>query len=161
MTAFLIILSIILSIIGIVGCFLPGIPGHPLNYVAMLILQRAFHSFNTSTLLIFGILTFVVILLDYFIPIWFAKKYGATKQGIIGSIIGMLVGIFFTPIGMVLGTFIGAVIGDIIAGRTAKDATNSGMGTLFGTFMTLGIKITLSGTMTFFVVVEILSFLFF
>lgn len=159
MDTLLIIFAVLLSLTGIIGCIIPGLPGHPLNYIAMLLLHWAFQPFAISTLLIFGILTIAITVLDYMIPLWTGKKFGATKQGIIGSIIGMLLGMAFTPIGMILGTLLGAVIGDMIAGRTTAQATKSGLGTLFGTFLSIGIKLILSGTMSFFVVYEIAKFI--
>ena len=50
-----------------------------------------------------------VFILDYFIPIIGAKKFGGTKTGIIGATLGLLVGlIFLGPLGFFLGTFSGA-----------------------------------------------------
>jgi uncharacterized protein YqgC (DUF456 family) len=140
----LISLSIILCIIGIVGCIIPGLPGTPFNYAGMLIVHWRLSTFETSTLIIFGILTAAVLVIDYMLPVWFAKKFGATKQGIWGSIIGMLLGFLFTPIGMILGMLIGAIAGDMLAGRTSGEATRSGIATFFGTLLSIGIKLGVS-----------------
>lgn len=151
----LVILSLILALAGIIGCVFPGLPGHPLNYLAMWCLQWAFHPFSIATLIVFGILTIVVLVLDYYVPIWTAKKFGATKQGIIGSMLGMIVGFFFTPIGMILGTIMGAIIGDMVAGKTSSQATKSGIATFFGTLISIGMKLVLSGVMTGIVIYKI------
>lgn len=156
----LIIIAILLSVIGIIGCIIPGMPGVPLNYIAMLLLQWAFQPYGLVTLVIFGVLTIIVSVLDYTIPIWTAKRFGATKQGIWGSIIGMILGIFFTPVGMILGTLLGAVIGDLIAGRTTPQATRSGLGSLFGTLVTVGIKLTLAAVIALSAVYEVGVFIF-
>ena len=105
------------------------------------------HPFSIATLIILGVLTVLFLILDYFIPVWIAKKYGATRQGIIGSMIGMIVGIFFTPIGMIMGIIAGAIIGDMMAGRNTSDATKSGIATFFGTMLAIGLKLILSGIM--------------
>lgn len=97
----------------------------------------------------------VIVVLDYYLPIWTAKKFGATRQGIIGSIIGMLLGIFFTPIGMIGGLIAGAIIGDMIAGRSRGEAVKSGLATFFGTLVTIGVKIIVSGIMCFYLFYEI------
>lgn len=120
----LIILAILFSVAGIIGCFVPGLPGTPLNYIGMLCLHWSIHSFNISTLIFYGALTLLVLAFDYLIPIWTAKKYGTTKEGIRGSIIGMIVGFFFSPVGMILGTIAGAVIGDMVAGKTPDRRLN-------------------------------------
>jgi uncharacterized protein YqgC (DUF456 family) len=159
MTTVLIILAILLSLIGIFGSVVPGLPGHPLNYIALWCLQWAFHPFASTTLIVFGILTVVVLFLDYFVPIWTAKKYGATRQGIIGSLIGMMIGFFFTPVGMILGTIAGAIIGDMIAGKTHTEATRSGIATFVGTLVSIGMKLLLSSIMTSMVIYKLLIFL--
>jgi uncharacterized protein len=156
MDTVLIITAIILSILGIIGSVLPALPGHPLNYMAMWCVQWVYHSFSTTTLIVFGVLTVVLIILEYVLPIWWAKKFGATREGIIGSAIGMVLGFFFTPIGMILGTLVGAIIGDMIAGRTTGEATRSGIATVFGTFLTIGLKLLLAGLMTSFVIYELI-----
>jgi uncharacterized protein YqgC (DUF456 family) len=87
------------------------------------------------------------------------KKYGATKQGIWGSVIGMLVGMFFTPVGMILGLLLGAIIGDMMGGRNTKDATKSGIATFFGTLVSLGTKLIVAGLISSFVVIEAIKLL--
>ncbi len=152
-------LAIILCIIGVIGCIIPGLPGTPLNYAAMLIVQWRINSFQTSTLVIFGVLTVAVLVIDYVLPIWFAKKFGATKQGIWGSVIGMLLGMFLTPIGMILGMLIGAVVGDMTAGRTSGEATRSGFATFFGTLLSLGLKLGVSLAVSMLVIYDGVRFL--
>lgn len=153
----LIVIAIVLCLLGIAGSVLPALPGHPLNYIAMWCVQWVYHPFSNTVLIVFGILTVIVLLFDYFMPVWWAKKYGATREGIIGSVIGMLAGIFFTPIGMILGTLAGAVIGDMIAGRTGPEAARSGMATLIGTFVAVGIKLLLAGIMTSFIIYKLIA----
>ena len=134
-------LALILSVVGLVGCIVPGLPGPPLNYLAMLIVQWALKPFEIYTLIGFGILTAAIVAVDYMLPVWFAKIFGATKQGIWGSIIGMIIGFFFTPVGMILGMLLGAIIGDMIAGRTSGEAAISGIATFFGTILSIGLKL--------------------
>lgn len=152
----LIIISILLCIVGFIGSIVPGLPGHPLNYLALWCLQWAIHPFTTITLIVFGILTVLVLVLDYLIPVWTGKKFGATRQGIIGSMIGMVAGMIFTPIGMLLGTFLGAIIGDMVAGRTTSQATRSGIATFMGTVISIGFKVALSGIMTFMIIYKLI-----
>lgn len=133
---------------GIVGCVVPGLPGPPLNYAGMLIVQYVLNPFEIYTLVVFGIVTVAVLLIDYLLPVWFARKLGATKQGIWGSLIGMVIGIIFTPIGMMIGLLLGAIIGDLIAGRTSVQATRSGLATFFGTFLSIGLKLGLAGVIS-------------
>ena len=60
MSTALIIIAILICIVGIPGSILPGLPGHPLNYLAMWCIQWAFHPFTTTTLIVFTVLTILV-----------------------------------------------------------------------------------------------------
>jgi len=156
----LLIIAATLSIIGLIGCIIPGLPGPPLNYAAMLIIQYVYSPFQTYTLVIYAILTALILVIDYMLPIWFAKKFGATKQGIWGSMMGMILGIIFTPIGMILGLLLGAIIGDLIAGRQTQEAAKSGIATFTGTILAIGLKLIIAGLLTFLVFVEIFKNMF-
>ena len=145
----------LLCIIGLLGCIVPGLPGPPLNYAGLLLVQYVHKPFETYTLIIFGILTAAILVIDFLLPVWFAKKFGATKKGIWGSIIGMLVGIFFTPVGMVLGLLLGAIVGDLLAGRTSGQATRSGIAIFLGTFLSVGLKLGVAGVISVFVFYEV------
>jgi uncharacterized protein YqgC (DUF456 family) len=155
MEAVLIILAILLLFAGLLGCVLPAIPGPPLSYVALLLVQWAWKPFGTTTLIIFAVIAIIVTVLDYIIPVWGAKIFGATKQGIYGSIIGMLVGTFLTPVGMITGLLAGAIFGDMYAGKKLSDAIGSGLGTFIGTMAGMAVKLVVSGIMTFMVFFKI------
>jgi uncharacterized protein len=151
----LVILAVLLTLAGLAGCILPAVPGPPLNFIALLLLQWAWHSYSIITLVVLGLLTLLVLVLDYMIPVWGAKLFGATKYGIWGSIIGMLVGIFLTPIGMIGGLLLGAILGDMVAGKMPLEAMKSGAGTFLGTVAGMLVKLILSGIMTFMVFYEL------
>ena len=155
MEYFFIIIAVLLAIVGLIGCILPALPGLPFNYIALLIIQYYHKPFSSTFLIVTAVIVAVVMVLDYFLPAWTAKKFGATKQGIWGSIIGMIAGIIFTPIGMLLGMFAGAVIGDMMAGKETKDAFKSGIATFFGTLFSIGLKLICAGVLTWYLFREI------
>jgi uncharacterized protein YqgC (DUF456 family) len=159
METILVILAVLCLFGGLAGCVLPAIPGPPLSYVGMLLLQWAWQRFSLTTLIIFGAVTAVVTVLDYFIPVWGAKIFGATRYGIYGSIIGMLAGMFLTPIGMIAGLLLGAIIGDMIAGKKITDAIGSGIGTFLGTMAGMAVKLLVSGIITFLVFYKIAAWI--
>jgi len=159
-TYLFIALALLLCVIGLIGCIIPGLPGHPLNYAGMWFVQWAFQPFNNMTLLIFGILTVLILVADYVIPIWTAKKYGATRQGIFGSFVGMIIGFMLPPIGIIIGTIAGAIIGDMMAGKNHGQATRSGLATFTGTLMAIGLKLSLAGVMTGIIFVALFKQLF-
>ena len=143
-----------LSFLGILGCFAPGLPGPPLNYAALLIVQYKYHCFSFNFVIAWAVIVAITIIIDFILPIWFAKKFGATKYGIWGSIIGMVLGIFFTPVGMVLGMLIGAVVGELIGGTEGSKALKSGFATFVGTFLTMGLKLIVSIVISVYLFVE-------
>ncbi|TAH00673.1 MAG: DUF456 domain-containing protein [Sphingobacteriales bacterium] len=154
----LVIIAIILTLAGLAGCVLPAIPGPPLNFIGLLLLQWAWQPFSTITLVALGIITIIVLVLDYMIPVWGAKIFGATRYGIWGSIIGMLAGIFLTPIGMIMGLLLGAIIGDMLAGKKPLEALKSGAGTFLGTMAGMLVKLIVAGIMTFLAFYEIIKY---
>lgn len=153
----LVVIAVLLTLAGLAGCVLPAVPGPPLNFIALLLLQWAWHSYSIVTLVVLGLLTVLVLVLDYMIPVWGAKLFGATKYGIWGSIIGMLAGIFLTPIGMIGGLLLGAIIGDMVAGKKPLEALKSGAGTFLGTMAGMLVKLILSGIMTFLIFYELVK----
>jgi len=136
------ILGIVLVIGGLAGCILPFLPGPPLGYAALLLLQlRTDPPFSTTFLVTWAIVAGAVTLLDYVIPIYGTRKFGGTSYGIWGCTIGLIVGLWFGPVGIILGPFMGAFIGEMIAsnnsGLAFKAALGSFIGFLFGTLLKL------------------------
>ena len=156
MEIFLFILSALLIIVGIIGAVVPALPGPPLGYVGLLLLQLTDKvQFSTSFLVVWGIVVLAVTILDYLLPIWTTKKVGGSKAGINGSIIGMVVGIIFTPIGMILGTLLGAIIGEIIGGASGDKALKSGLATFVGTMLSIGIKLIVCVSLLMYYIIEL------
>lgn len=151
MEATIAITAILFGLVGIVGSVLPG-PGPPLVYVGMLLMQWQFRPYSATLLWVLAILNVLLLVLDYLIPIWVGKKFGASSYGVWGSIIGMVMGIFFTPLGMVLGLLLGAIAGEVIYGRTHADALKAGVGTLVGTLVAIVVKLGLAAVMFYHIV---------
>ena len=156
MEIFLFIRSALLIMVGLIGAVVPALPGPPLGYVGLLLLQLTDKvQFSTSFLVGWGVATLAVTILDYYLPIWTTKKVGGSKAGINGSIIGMIVGIIFTPIGMILGTLLGAIIGEIIGGASGDKALKSGLATFVGTMLSIGIKLIVCVSLLMYYIIEL------
>jgi len=146
MTTLLIILGIIFLIIGIIGCIIPGLPGPPLAYIALILLQfTEVVPYDTRFMLTWAMIVVAVTLLDYYVPVWGTQKFGGSKFGMWGSIIGLVLGLSAGPIGIILGPFFGAFIGELIGGENADNALRAGFGAFLGfvagTIMKLGVTI--------------------
>lgn len=151
MDIFLLILGIILMFTGFIGCFVPVLPGPPLSYGGLLLLQvTRFGDFSTNFLITFGILTAAVTIIDYFVPIWGTKKFGGSKSGVTGATVGLIIGLFMGPAGIILGPFLGAIAGELIAGRNSSEALQSGIGSLIGFLVGTGLKLALTFVMIFY-----------
>ncbi len=131
----ILIISLLIMFGGLAGILLPILPSIPLIWAGVLIYAvcDGFESISWSLVLIFGVLTILSVILDYFGGVIGAKKYGATRWGLIGSVIGGIAGFFMGGIiGLIFGPFFGAVLFELIFGKDFRSALKSGLGTLVG-----------------------------
>lgn len=148
-----IVIGSIFVLVGIAGCVLPILPGPVLIFLGLLVLAllKDFSSPLTPTLMIvMAILTVVVTIGDYMIPLWGAKKYGTSKWGIWGSVAGMAIGLLFSPFGMLLGAVIGAVAVEWLVQKEKGKAFKAGWGVIVGSLLGAVLKLGVSGMMTYY-----------
>ncbi|MFH1297750.1 MAG: DUF456 domain-containing protein [Bacteroidota bacterium] len=147
MDPLLITIGIVLLILGIAGSFIPVLPGPPLSYLSLLLLQfSSYHPFTVRFLVIWAIVTAAIVILDYVVPAYGTKVFGGTRKGQWGAVFGVFIGIFFLPpIGIIVGPFLGALVGEMLAGKQSgeafKAALGSFLGFLAGTFMKLALSL--------------------
>ena len=154
MDTFLIILAFVSAVVGIVGAVVPGLPGPPFAWLAVLLQSFTSHNddFSVTFLVITAILAVVITVLDYVIPAWGTKRFGGTLSGTKGSTVGLLVSVFLLPflgitigpfgiVGILLGPFVGAYVGERMhqtdTGQALRSAIGSFIGFLTGTFIKL------------------------
>lgn len=126
-------LAFLLLIGGITGCILPILPGAPLSYGGLLLLQFTGKAdFSTAQLVSWLVIVIVLQVIDYITPLMGSKYSGGTDFGNRGCIAGTLLGLFFMPWGIIFGPFIGAVAGELLGGRYLSHAIKSGIGSLIG-----------------------------
>lgn len=141
MDVVLAIIGLICCVIGVLGSFLPVLPGPILSWVGLLLLYLTQRVENNYWVLGFTlIITLVISVLDYVIPAKGTKHFGGTKYGIWGTNIGLIVGLFFPPLGFIIGPFVGAFVGEMIYNSQDKNAAfkaalGSFIGFLASTFM--------------------------
>ncbi len=142
MDIFLLILGLFFVLLGIVGSFLPVLPGPLTGWLGLLALS--YTDAVPTDWVFLGItlgIALVVYVIDYIVPIVGAKRFGGSRTGMIGTSLGLLVGIiFFPPFGIVIGPFLGAFVGELTHNsrdqkRALKAAFGSFLGFLTGTFM--------------------------
>jgi len=147
-----IVLGIILILVGLVGCIVPGIPGPPLGYLSLLLLQLKEESpFSVKFLIVWAIIALMVTALDYIVPALGTKRFGGSRQGVWGAVIGIVVGIFvFPPFGIIIGPLIGALLGEYLAGKNSEAAMRSAFGTFIGFMSGVVLKLIVTAVMAWY-----------
>jgi uncharacterized protein YqgC (DUF456 family) len=146
METVIIILAILAGLIGIVGSIIPGIPGPPISWIGLVLLFIwGPEEMLVRTLVIWGIITLIVTVVDYIVPMYFTKVTGGSRYAERGAMIGLIIGIFFSPIGMILGSFLGAFLLEMFWGKKgAADALKAALGAFLGFLAGTGLKTIVS-----------------
>ncbi len=152
MDIFLALLGLVFVILGIIGSFLPILPGPLTGWFGLLILHMT--SVIEMNWVFLGITLGVAIfiwLIDYIIPAMGTKRFGGSKYGIYGTTIGLIIGLFFLgPLGIIIGPFAGAFIGEMIydnqdSNRALKAAFGAFVGFLFSTGLKFMVSLIFTG----------------
>ncbi len=142
MDALLLVLGLICMIGGLLGSFLPVLPGPALSWLGLLLLYMT--EAVTMNYWILGIsllITIAISVLDYVIPAQGTKRFGGSPYGVWGTNIGLVFGILAPiPFGFIIGPFVGAWVGELIYNsrdhkRAWKAATGSFIGFLASSFL--------------------------
>ncbi|HKK81027.1 MAG TPA: DUF456 domain-containing protein [Prolixibacteraceae bacterium] len=154
----LIVLGILFLLVGLIGCILPVIPGPPISYIGLLLLQfTEKYQFSSDFMIMWAVIAIGVTILDNVVPVWGTKKYGGSRKAIWGSIIGLVIGLFvFPPFGIIVGPFVGAVVGEMIDGKEGTEALRSGFGAFMGFLGGTILKLITSGLITFYFFKELI-----
>ena len=147
-------IALLMVLLGIAGTVLPALPGLPLVFAGMLLAAWAggFEQIGGWTILLLAVLTLVSIGVDFLASAAGAKRVGASRLAVVGALAGTVVGLFFGLVGVFAGPFVGAVLGELvdrrsIAGDDLGKATKVGIGTWFGIFVGIVLKLTLAFAM--------------
>jgi len=126
--------AIALIIAGFIGTVVPGLPGVLLIYGGMWLAAWIddFARIGWPTLTILGVLTALTLAADLIASLLGAKRVGASRQALFGSVIGGLLGLAFGLPGLIFGPFVGAVIGELTARHRLAAAARVGLGTWIG-----------------------------
>lgn len=129
------LIAIVLMAAGLIGTVVPIIPGPTIILGAAVIHRLALgpdRSLGLSAVAGLLCLTLITYAIDAAAGYIGAKKFGATKFGLIGAAIGALLGFFLGLLGLFVGPVIGAIVGEIIAGQKLVKAGRAGWGTFIG-----------------------------
>ena len=136
MEAFWWLFAIVLMALGLIGTVIPIVPGTTIILAAAVVHRVALgadRSLGWSALIAILVLTLVTYAIDAAAGYMGAKRFGATKWGLIGGAAGALIGLFFGfPFGLFVGPVIGAIAGELIGGKEIMKAGRAGWGTFLG-----------------------------
>lgn len=139
--------GLIFVCLGIIGSFLPILPGPITSWVGLFLLHLTKAIPQNWTFL--GITLFIAILifvLDYFIPAMGAKRFGGTKYGAYGTTIGLIIGLFSPiPFGILVGAFSGAFVGELLYdSKDTNRALKASIGAFIGFLASTSIKFSIA-----------------
>ena len=152
------ILGFLFVCLGIVGSFLPILPGPLTSWIGLLLLQLTeIIPLDWTFLSITLAIALLIWVLDYFIPAIGTKRFGGTRYGVYGTTIGLIIGLLSPiPFGMLLGAFFGAFIGELL--HNSKD-TNRALKASFGAFVGFLASVTIKFSIaTVYVILFLLQF---
>lgn len=128
------VIAAILVFIGVAGLALPALPGAPLLFCGLVIAawSEDFAYVGMGSLIVLGLLALLTYAIDVLAGALGARKFGASKQAIIGATLGVLLGLFAGPLGIIFGPFIGAVLGELWVQKELREAGWAGLGATIG-----------------------------
>jgi uncharacterized protein YqgC (DUF456 family) len=135
-----------LMLAGLLGSFLPAIPGTPLIVVGALVYSFStdFDPVGLPELLILSGIGILAYVLDYTAGALGVKKFGGSWWGAIGALLGAVGGLFLGPLGLVLGPIVGALIGELLRGRHLRTSVQGAFGTIVGMLLGTVAKLSLA-----------------
>lgn len=157
MSTLLLILVLIIALAGILGSFLPVIPGPPISFVAILLFNLfGLGEVSSSLLWTFAAIASILTILDFYLPGVLVKYGKGSRLASRGAGIGAIAGLFIGPWGIIIGPLIGAYIGEVIHGTQANKAIRIALFAFLG-FLT---GVVLKFIFAVYVLVEIIIGLF-
>lgn len=155
-----IVLAGLLWLVGAVGSIAPVIPGLPLCWAGLLVLKfipSTKDDITWTAVILLGVVTAVITILDNVLPVWGTKKMGGNKQVVWGATIGLLFGFFLGPWGIIFGPFAGALIGGLLSGTRFTPATKQATGAFVGYISGLVLKLITAGVIAFYFIRTIIN----
>ena len=129
------LVSLLIMAVGLVGTVVPGLPGMPLilGGIALFTFASGFSVVSVPQFIGLMVLGAIGIGLNLLGNLIGARRFGASRIGLLGAVVGLVIGLFtLGPFGIVVGPLLGAVAAELMQGRATHEALRSGIGVLIG-----------------------------
>lgn len=138
--------GIILLLAGLLGAFIPVLPGPPLSFAGLLLIHfTSYTQIPSNILLTLGVLALLITIADFLLPIWGTRLKKGSKHGVMGATIGLVIGIFFLPpVGAIIGPLAGAWVAEKTNGKDNRQAWHSAIGSFVGLLLGVVLKLAIS-----------------
>ena len=154
------ILSSAIMLTGLAGVFLPVLPGVPLVFAGAFIYawSTSFEVITVGNIVLFAVLTAIASAVDYVGGLITAKKYGASRYGLIGGILGGILGLIAFGIpGLIIGQLAGVILGEMYFGKQMKESFTSGFAMFVGYILGSTVKVFFAGLIVIIFYIKILG----
>ena len=141
-TIFFAALGGVLLLAGLIGTFLPLLPGPPIAWAGLVAAHFSVYChLDVWILVATGIAMAIVTAIDYIFPSIITKKSGGSEAATWGCNIGLVASFFLGPIFILIGPFLGAFVGELIHDSSDKNkALKAAIGAFKGFLLGTGLK---------------------
>jgi uncharacterized protein len=128
--------AVVLMLLGILGAFVPFLPGVPLVLAGVYLYALGTGlsaGIGLGHLMLYTLVGGTAIALGMLANMVGARAAGGSRAGVLGAAVGLFVGLVVGgPVGLLVGPFVGAVLFELAAGGAARQALRSGLGAAVG-----------------------------
>lgn len=136
-------------LVGLLGTFLPALPGVPLVFAGLLMAAWSgdFQRVSGFTVVLLAALTLFATAVDLVASAFGTRVAGASGWAFVGAALGAIVGLFFGIPGLLLGPFLGALGCEWLVSRNLRQAARAGGGAAIGLILGAAAKVAVVFTM--------------
>jgi uncharacterized protein YqgC (DUF456 family) len=144
------LLAVVLVVAGIIGAFLPVLPGSPLIFLGALVYDYGtdWQTFGWGWLGLLFLMMIAVEVAEWWLSNMGAKVGGASWQALLVGAIGGFIGLFFPPVGFIIGALGGVIGTELLRTRSVFGATKAGGGWFVGWLLSLLLQVAAVVAMT-------------
>ncbi|RDS83142.1 DUF456 family protein [Dyella monticola] len=139
-------LALALIVGGLIGAFIPALPGIPMIFGGLWLAAALddYHHLSTTWVIVLGVMAAFGVAVDFIAASLGAKRVGASSTAMWGATLGTVIGMFFGLPGLILGPFFGAVAGELISSKSVLRSAHVGISTWLGLLFGALVKVVLS-----------------